>query len=625
MPVTFSCPDCHAVLKTANPIPAGKRIKCPKCNTVFAVPAEDARPKPAAAVQGKPRPQAPPLRKPAPPDDDDANGASPPRPARKTVPVDDYDDDDGGEPIARKPLRKRAPVDDLDDREEEDDDEDRPKRKSSKKRGKKKSGNGMLIGIIAGSLVLLLAVGGVGALVWPGFLLSSKDKDTAKGKSGGKDQTGPAVAGINEGTGNENPLAYVPADSTVIAGADVGAIWNMPFAAQMEQEIKTDANIRGLAELKKITGLEVKELADHVVVAAELPVGGATGPVGGPRGGMGGMGPGAMGGQAGMGGMAGRGPMGQMGGRPGMAGMGGGAMGGQAGMGGMGGGMGGAPAAAGPQNWVIIVKSKVPFSQEKVRDYLKEKGIEPTNHSGKCYYEASKAGPQFQGLKYLFMPSNRIIILTGVSDTQLEKWMESDGTQPALPDDAMSMIRTAEKGTSWLVVPFSSAIKTAIQQQQAQAAAMIPPELKPVADAIPNAKAFGMWDTLDTQKVTLHVALACADADSARNMVTGLQTWWNANIKGLGGIGLMIRGLLLKTPHSVQKVAGEAMSSAKFEAQGAMAEMSAESNLKSLEDLARELPKLGAQMGGQQFQQQPPNFPVPNGPMRPVRPIGPGK
>ncbi|MFL5340413.1 MAG: hypothetical protein ACJ8F7_09700 [Gemmataceae bacterium] len=48
----FSCPNCHAVLKRDAPLPAGKKLRCPKCATVFA-PAGEAAAAPAAAAKPK--------------------------------------------------------------------------------------------------------------------------------------------------------------------------------------------------------------------------------------------------------------------------------------------------------------------------------------------------------------------------------------------------------------------------------------------------------------------------------------------------------------------------------------------------------------------------------------------
>lgn len=53
MAVTYTCPECGATLKPANPIPAGKKIKCPKCATIFA-PAAKAVAAKAAKPAAKP-------------------------------------------------------------------------------------------------------------------------------------------------------------------------------------------------------------------------------------------------------------------------------------------------------------------------------------------------------------------------------------------------------------------------------------------------------------------------------------------------------------------------------------------------------------------------------------------
>src|SRR5690242_7824041 len=50
MPV-YPCPECGAQLRPAKPVPAGKKLRCPKCETVFApagkATAKAAQPAPA--------------------------------------------------------------------------------------------------------------------------------------------------------------------------------------------------------------------------------------------------------------------------------------------------------------------------------------------------------------------------------------------------------------------------------------------------------------------------------------------------------------------------------------------------------------------------------------------------
>ncbi len=47
MPKIVTCPSCNTTLKPKTPAPAGTRIRCPKCQTVFAVPGDAATPPPA--------------------------------------------------------------------------------------------------------------------------------------------------------------------------------------------------------------------------------------------------------------------------------------------------------------------------------------------------------------------------------------------------------------------------------------------------------------------------------------------------------------------------------------------------------------------------------------------------
>ncbi|HYH64150.1 MAG TPA: MJ0042-type zinc finger domain-containing protein [Urbifossiella sp.] len=46
MPVTYTCPHCEAAIKAPNAVPAGRRVKCPKCEQGFVpVPEAEAAPK----------------------------------------------------------------------------------------------------------------------------------------------------------------------------------------------------------------------------------------------------------------------------------------------------------------------------------------------------------------------------------------------------------------------------------------------------------------------------------------------------------------------------------------------------------------------------------------------------
>lgn len=216
----FACPDCGSTLKSKQALAAGTKIRCPKCQTIFAIPERN-----GAA------------------DADDEEAPPPSRPVA------------AGREAARKagpkppPLRpQKEEFAEYDDGDDDDEEEVRPKKKK-KLKGKKKSPavNPVLIGAIAG-VVLLLAVGGVLGWVWPGFFIK---------------------------LGNE-PLAYVPPNSTFVGAVDLEVLIDrLGMSAQFDQilsQIPADPEGFRPADCKKETGLEPKELFNQVTLASLTPL-----------------------------------------------------------------------------------------------------------------------------------------------------------------------------------------------------------------------------------------------------------------------------------------------------------------------------------------------------------------
>src|SRR5215831_14399674 len=113
---SFICPECHRVLRTATPVAAGNKIRCPACNTIFAPTVVDLPP------------------------------ASPIRPLESYAPA----------PPSRPPLD-----------EQDQWDRDRPRRLSRDVRRPRRSPLPLIVG---GALMLVLTVGVVvGGFIWPGF------------------------------------------------------------------------------------------------------------------------------------------------------------------------------------------------------------------------------------------------------------------------------------------------------------------------------------------------------------------------------------------------------------------------------------------------------------------------
>jgi hypothetical protein len=151
MPITFDC-SCGKVLRVPDEH-AGKRVKCPACNTVGSVPAPEPQ---FEVVEDEPQEQLAPRSAPARPvakpaarrDEDDDEDDKPLKVAMKSR----RDDDDEDEPRPKKkPKKKRRRDDDDDDYEH-----DRPRRRA------RSSGSdaGKKVLYVIGGLLLLLLGGG---------------------------------------------------------------------------------------------------------------------------------------------------------------------------------------------------------------------------------------------------------------------------------------------------------------------------------------------------------------------------------------------------------------------------------------------------------------------------------
>jgi hypothetical protein len=53
MSVKYVCPECEAVLRPSKPVPAGRKIRCPKCESIFAATPAGAAPAEARDKPGK--------------------------------------------------------------------------------------------------------------------------------------------------------------------------------------------------------------------------------------------------------------------------------------------------------------------------------------------------------------------------------------------------------------------------------------------------------------------------------------------------------------------------------------------------------------------------------------------
>jgi len=142
-----TCPDCDAKMKLKAALPPGKKVRCPKCSTIFA-PVSEAPKKPAKS-----------------PVDKERVVTTAPKARRNAVAAEREEEEED------RPRRRQSSVVDDEDSEEAGDD-DRPRR-PRKKRPRKSGKMGLVLGLVIGGGVLLVVLVGVGLVVL--FVMGRKD------------------------------------------------------------------------------------------------------------------------------------------------------------------------------------------------------------------------------------------------------------------------------------------------------------------------------------------------------------------------------------------------------------------------------------------------------------------
>ncbi len=478
---TLSCPECQTTLKSGMPIPEGKPIKCPKCGAVFPAPAPIAQ------------------------EIHDTNDEKKARIVQKKnspfIPAGEFNDEGPTEYD-----------------QEEDDYDDEPVRRRKKRR----TNTTKILAVAIGSaLIVLLFVGVTAYFIWNNVVNK----------------------GRNRGTGKEDPLAFVPADSTRVFGVDLGPLWEQPaLAAQIENAIHQDPQDL-LADIKKNTGIEEREFLDHVIFAMKTN----------------------------------------------------------------------AANPAEPPQMSLILHTKEAFSQNKIRDSAKD--LTPQKAGGKTYYKRNVAPGSGQWL-WLYMPSDRILVLSDLPEAQMKELVEADGIEPKLPAPVISMAQGFEKSHFWMVEPFSAASKQQMEKGLAMIRWIIPPDLTPVTNALPQAKMLALCSSLANNKVSLQVSLVCADDGTAKQVETSLQNFWDKNSKGQAGLQTLLR--LEKLPKDQQPTVKEMLENLQFSSQGASVHVSTLFTAPSIEILERLITRLR----GPFFPGGIPGGMVPGGPPPGFRPGG---
>ncbi len=350
--------------------------------------------------------------------------------------------------------------------------------------------------------------------------------------------------------GNDDPYAYLPADAGVIVGIDYPALLKDPaLGPQLQQALTQQTNGNFIVEVKKQTGLEFQELYAQTYIAVKLGKNGVLNPAGG-------------------------------GFRP----------------------QGGAGVNEFPAEMTMVLRTSKPFSQRKIaaaaRDPVKK------SRNGKTYYEINESG-----IRTLYMPCDRIVVISGQTADQLGAVIGSDGAKPTLSGEVASTIRAVEQNTVWAVVPV-----TADMRNNLAPAGMPLPGLQPLNDALAQGRVLSVWGKSEGDQVKIGVGLRCGDPNGAGQVATSLGNAWKAQ---QGEMAQVEFGLALAAPKSA-KLLQELKKTLQFSSESSTATVTATLGRQTFADAVTEWQRLG-----QQF--QPGGMPgggMPGGGMPPGRPPG---
>jgi hypothetical protein len=314
----------------------------------------------------------------------------------------------------------------------------------------------------------------------------------------------------------EDPLAYLPAGTEFVAGADFPTLLDDPLLGPaLERAVRQEAGAgEFLDRCRDETGLEPRELLGHALLAGKLDVlDQALGRLLGPL-------------------------------RRGI----------------------GQPVAV-----TLILKTSRPFDPEQV---VRAAGRAiPRKAHGKTYYEVNVGQ-----MRTLFMPSDRLIVLSALPAADLDAMFGSDGTRPNLSADGLALVRGVEAHPFWTAVPFEGAARArlddALRDKDGERADRV------LLTSLKGAKGLAVWAGPDGERLRFGAEAPCADEDAAAGLAVVAEATWKTKKTGLSAIALP---LALFRPKMAQALA-ELTDGLKFKTEGKTARLTGGVSRPSLAD-----------------------------------------
>jgi hypothetical protein len=223
--------------------------------------------------------------------------------------------------------------------------------------------------------------------------------------------------------------------------------------------------------------------------------------------------------------------------------------------------------------FTVITKSSVPFDRWRVVG-RPQKGMTKVSGFGQSYFRVDDPSMPF---KTMYCPNKRLIVITALTDTKLKPILKSDGKTRTIPGPVGDLAARLSAHHAW-----------AVSRPDGQRGPLTDNPGATAAPGLDNlsktAQAIALWLSVANGTVDVHFGMSLADDAAAQQAVAKMQTEAPKLFALLEGAGFLRPAL--------GRLATELKSSAKFTADGPLAEMSAQVSVGTLEALAPDLQRL---------------------------------
>lgn len=189
--------------------------------------------------------------------------------------------------------------------------------------------------------------------------------------------------------------------------------------------------------------------------------------------------------------------------------------------------------AFGPSNggqlgpMTLLIQSTFPFHQPKLGQWAAQ-GQLPKKFKDRYYFEKHQELPQ---VRCVYMPSNRIIVLSEMPPPQIAPIFETDGSKLPLPAPIVVLVRQVEKNQAWGVMPISASTKADLQAGKGIMeflSKFTPPNIQATVNkVVPDAKAMTFRATLAQGPMELGFGVVCKDKPQSDELFRAVQNSWN--------------------------------------------------------------------------------------------------